>query len=333
MSNEIHNITVLGAGAWGTALARVASIRTHNVTLWGHDRAHLETMRQTRENQKYLPGVSLPSLMNYEPDFARAVENAELLICAIPTIYLRAVLAEQRGTVGAEVGVISVTKGIEQETLKRPTEIIAECLGSKRLGVLSGPCHAEEVGRDCPTTAVVAANDERLAQTTLAALILPMFRLYLGNDMLGMEIAGALKNVVALTAGACLALDLGDNAIAAMLTRGLAEMTRLGVALGADPKTFAGLAGLGDLVATCFSKHSRNRQFGYDAVKNNSKNFALTSRHSVAEGYFSAKSAYDLAQRLGVEMPIVQQINRVLFADYDPRRAVLELMTRETKKE
>lgn len=330
---EIHNITILGDGAWGTALARVAVLRTHNVTLWGHDAAYLEEMRTRKENFKFLPGVSLSPLLNYTADFSQAIKKADLIICAIPTIYLRSVLSKHHGKIPDSVGIISVTKGIEQETLKRPTEIIAECLGAKRIGVLSGPSHAEEVGRDCPTTTVVAADDKLLAQETQEALVSPMFRIYLGDDPIGMEIAGALKNVIALTAGACLALNLGDNTIAALLTRGLAEITRLGVALGGDPKTFYGLAGLGDLVVTCFSEHSRNRRFGYEAVKTDSKKFALESHSYVAEGFFTAKAAGDLAKKLGIEMPIIEQINRVLFADHDPRRAVLELMTRETKKE
>lgn len=332
-AREIHNITILGDGAWGTALARVAVLRTHNVTLWGHDAEYLEQVRARKENFKYLPGVSLSPLLNYEADFDKAVRKADLVICAVPTIYLRTVLSPHRGAIPPNVGVISLTKGIEQGTLKRPTEIIAECLGVARVGVLSGPSHAEEVGRDCPTTVCVAADDPTLAEEAQSALVSPMFRIYIGNDPKGMEIAGALKNVIALTAGACLALNLGDNAIAALLTRGLAEMTRLGVALGADAQTFYGLAGLGDLVVTCFSEHSRNRRFGYEAVKSDSKRFALESHSYVAEGFFTAKSAFELGKKLGVEMPIVEQINRVLFEDHDPRRAVLELMTRENKQE
>lgn len=337
MSNEgvkeIHNITILGDGAWGTALARVAVMRTHNVTIWGHDPVYLEEMAKRKENYKFLPGVSLSPMHNYEPDFDKAVKKADLIICAIPTIYLRSVLSEHHGAVPEHVGIISLTKGIEQGTLKRPTEIISECLGHKRVGVLAGPSHAEEVARDCPTTVAVAAEDESLAIEAQSALASPMFRIYLSSDPKGMEIAGALKNVLAMSAGACFALNLGDNTVAALLTRGLAEMTRLGVAMGAEAKTFYGLAGLGDLVVTCFSEHSRNRRFGYEAVKSDSKRFALESHSYVAEGYFTAKSAWELAKKLGVEMPIVEQINRVLFEDHDPRRAVLELMTRESKKE
>ncbi len=333
MPKEIHNITVLGDGAWGTALAQLAVNNTHNVLMWGHDADYLEQMRARKENFKFLPGVSLSPMLDFTSDMKLAVAKADLIINAIPTIYLRKSFEGMNGIIPEGTGIISVTKGIEQETLKRPTEIIAECLGCKRIGVLAGPSHAEEVSRGCPTTVVIASADEDLTVEAQEALKTPLFRIYRGLDPIGIELAGALKNVMALTAGACAALNLGDNATAALLTRGLAEMSRLGLAMGADLTTFYGLAGLGDLVVTCFSEHSRNRRFGYEAVKTDSRRFALESHEYVAEGYFTAKSALDLAKKYNVEMPIIEQINRVLFEDHNPRTAVFELMGRSAGTE
>lgn len=333
MAKQIRNITVLGDGAWGTALARLACGNSRNVTMWGHDGAYLEEVRARKENFKFLPGVPLPPLLNFTSDMEQAVERADLIISAIPTIYLRTSLKDKAGIIPAGTGVVSVTKGIEQGTLALPTDILGELLNCKRIGMLAGPSHAEEVSRDCPTTVVAASADEDLVSEVQESMRSPMFRIYRGSDMRGMEIAGALKNVMALTAGACAALNLGDNAIAALLTRGLAEMVRLGVALGAEPKTFYGLAGFGDLVVTCFSEHSRNRRFGYEAVKSDSRRFALESHEYVAEGYFTARSALDLAKKHGIEMPIIEQVNRVLFEDHDPRQAVIELMGRAAGSE
>lgn len=333
MAKKINNITVLGDGAWGTALARVMVANTLNVTMWGHDEAYLKEMEERKENFKFLPGVSLSPLLSFTSDLQFALKKADLIVSAIPTIFLRQSLEKAKGMVPEGTGIISVTKGIEQGTLKCPTEILEECLGTKRIGVLAGPSHAEEVSRDCPTMVVVAAADEDLTIEAQEAFQSPMFRVYRGHDPHGMEIAGAMKNVYAVTAGACQALNLGDNAIAALLTRGMAEMVRLGVAMGADPKTFYGLAGFGDLVVTCFSEHSRNRRFGYEAVKTDSHKFALESHEYVAEGYFTAKSAYDFAKQNNIEMPIVEQIHRVLYEGHDPRQAVIELMSRQAGKE
>lgn len=330
---EIQNITVLGDGAWGTALARVAVANTHKVTMWGHDKEYLDEMRAKGENTKFLPGVPLSPMLSFESDMAKAVESADIIISAIPTIFMRSSLKGKKGIIPANAGIISVTKGIEQETLMRPTEILRDLLGHENIGVLAGPSHAEEVARDCPTMVVVGANNEEFAKKVQESLMSPMFRIYRGNDPLGMEIAGALKNVMALTVGACTAMNLGDNLIAGLLTRGLTEMVRLGVALGANAETFYGLGGFGDLIVTCFSEHSRNRRFGYEAMKTNSHRFALESHDYVAEGYFTSKSALDLAKKYNVEMPIVEQVNKVFYEAQDPQKAIIQLMSRKAGTE
>ncbi len=330
---DILNITVLGDGAWGTALARLAVANTHKVTMWGHDKAYLDEMVKRRENFKFLPGVPLSPMLSFENDMVKAVNEADIIISAIPTIYMRSSLEGKKGIIPSSAGIISVTKGIEQNTLMRPTEIIRELLGHDNIGVLAGPSHAEEVARDYPTMVVVGADNDDLSAKVQKALMSPMFRIYTGSDPKGMEIAGALKNVMALTVGACEAMNLGDNLIAGLLTRGLAEMVRLGTALGANPDTFYGLGGFGDLIVTCFSQHSRNRRFGYEAMKTNSHKFALESHDYVAEGYFTSKSALDLANKLGVEMPIVEQVNKVFYEAKDPQKAIIELMSRKAKTE
>ncbi len=330
---EIQNITVLGDGAWGTALARVAVANTHKVIMWGHDKDYLETMAAKKENVKFLPGVPLSPMLTFEADMTKAVADADIIISAIPTIYMRSSLEGKQGIIPAKSGIISVTKGIEQGTLLRPTEILRELLEHDNIGVLAGPSHAEEVARDYPTMVVVGADNPEFASKVQHALMSPMFRIYTGADPKGMEIAGALKNVMALTVGACTAMNLGDNLIAGLLTRGLAEMVRLGVALGADPQTFYGLGGFGDLIVTCFSEHSRNRRFGYEAMKTNSHKFALESHDYVAEGYFTSKSALDLARKHNVEMPIVEQVNKVFYEAKDPQKAIIELMSRKATTE
>ena len=330
---EIQNITVLGDGAWGTALARVAVANTHKVTMWGHDKAYLDEMAAKGENFKFLPGVPLSPMLSFENDMAKAVEDADIVISAIPTIFMRSSLEGKKGIIPEKAGIISVTKGIEQGTLMRPTEVLCELLGHNNIGVLAGPSHAEEVARDCPTMVVVGADNKEFAVKVQQALMSPMFRIYTGNDPKGMEIAGALKNVMALTVGACEAMNLGDNLIAGLLTRGLTEMVRLGVALGANPETFYGLGGFGDLIVTCFSKHSRNRRFGYEAMKTNSHKFALESHDYVAEGYFTSKSALDLAKKHNIEMPIIEQVNKVFYEAKDPQKAIIELMSRKAKTE
>ncbi|GAB4223735.1 MAG: NAD(P)H-dependent glycerol-3-phosphate dehydrogenase [Acidobacteriota bacterium] len=324
---------MVGDGGWGTAVAMVLCDAGRDVTLWGYDPAYIERMSQTRVNEKFLPGIELPEALRLEADFARAVAGAELVVSAVPTVYLRATWSRCAPALPPDVPVVSLTKGIEHETLARPSEILHELLGTERLAVLSGPSHAEEVARRCPTTVVVSSADAALARMIQQTLITPNFRVYTSDDPVGVELGGALKNVIALAAGAVLGLELGDNAMAALLTRGLAEMTRLGVALGARERTFAGLSGLGDLVVTCTSRHGRNRRVGIELGRGRSLPEILAGMNQVAEGVNTARSARELAARAGVELPICEQVYRVLYEDADPRQAVIELMTREPKPE
>lgn len=331
--SERPRITVLGDGGWGTALSIVLSDAGADVTMWGHDPAYLAEMRRTRDNARFLPGVPLPEALGFEGAIERAVDGAKLVFVAIPTVYLRGALAASKGAFDAGAGLVSMTKGIEKETLLRPTEILREVTGVERVAVLSGPSHAEEVARRCPTTVVVSSEDDALAVDAQAALMTPQFRVYTSSDPVGVELGGALKNVIALAAGAVLGLGLGDNAMAALMTRGLVEMTRLGVALDADPRTFAGLSGMGDLVVTCSSSHGRNRRVGMEIGKGRGLDEILAETQQVAEGVHTCVSARALGARVGVELPIVEQVWRVLYDGKDPREAVYDLMTRDPKPE
>lgn len=333
MTKAIERVTVLGDGGWGTALATVLCGNGMATTLWGHDPAYLDRMAASRENEKFLPGVPLPEALAFEADAAKAIASADLVVSAIPTAYLRRALEGLKGAAPAHLGVVSVTKGIEQETLARPSEILEEVMGARRVAVLSGPSHAEEVARGRPTTVVVASDDPELPGEAQAALLSSSLRVYRAADPVGVELGGALKNVLALAAGICVGLELGDNALSALMTRGIAEMTRLGVALGADPATFAGLSGVGDLIVTCISPHGRNRAVGIELGRGRSLEAILAERETVAEGVGSTVSARALARQTGVEMPITEQVYRVLYEGQDPKATVRELMSREAGEE
>jgi glycerol-3-phosphate dehydrogenase (NAD(P)+) len=330
---EREQVTVIGDGGWGTAVALVLAERGHHVVMWGHDPAQLEEMRASRENRLFLPGIRLPESLTFEPDLDAAIAASSLAFVAIPTKFLRSSLQRAKAAPAAETGFVSLTKGIEVGSLVRPSQIIGECLGVSRVAVLSGPSHAEEVARRKPTTVVVASDDPSLPLDAQRALFTDRFRPYTAADMVGVELAGALKNVIALAAGIATGLELGDNAMAALLTRGLAEMTRLGVALGAEPSTFSGLSGIGDLVVTCTSPHGRNRAVGIELGRGRSLEEIVEGMSQVAEGVTTANAARALGERTGTELPIVQQICRVLYEGLDPMQGVTELMTRAPKQE
>jgi glycerol-3-phosphate dehydrogenase (NAD(P)+) len=328
------NIAILGAGGWGTALALVAaSDPRRHVRLWPARAEAAAEFLRTRENRRFLPGIPIPPAIRLTADLAEATADADLLIEAIPTIHLRSTMIRIASALPAKAPIVSLTKGIEIDTFRRPTEILAELTGPRPLAVLSGPSHAEEVARQLPATVVVASSDADLAVMVQQALVTDRFRIYTNPDVVGVELAGALKNVIGIAAGICDGLGCGDNAKAALLTRGLAEMTRFGVALGAEPATFAGLAGMGDLITTCTSTHGRNRHVGVRLAKGERPADILTSMTMVAEGVYTARSVHEKSAAMDLPMPISTEVYRVLYEGKDPRRAVQDLMVRAPRSE
>ena len=323
-------ITVLGAGAWGTALARLLQQNRHEITLWGHHADHLATIQRSGANQRYLPGVALPPGMKFEPDLERAAAGRELLVAAIPSKAFRTVtrhLGDFRGTV------VSVTKGIEFDTSLTMCGILAETMPHARRATLSGPSLALEVAHDIPTAVVAACAEPALAALLQQLFHRPAFRVYTSGDIPGVEFGGALKNVIAIAAGVGDGMKFGDNSKAALLTRAIVEIRRLGVACGAHAETFAGLSGLGDLTVTCFSKLSRNRAFGERLGRGEKIGDILFSLTAVAEGYHTACSAHQLAQKLGITAPIISEVYAMLYDGKDAGQALRDLLNRDLKAE
>jgi glycerol-3-phosphate dehydrogenase (NAD(P)+) len=327
---------VLGDGAWGTALALLLARRPdHNVRLWSAREENGRRLQERRENVTLLPGVRIPESILLTMDVAQAVHGADVWLSAIPMVYLRTTLMRVKEQLGHAVlpPIVSLTKGIENVTYCRPSEVIQDVLGTATIAVLSGPSHAEEVSQGLPTSVVVASLDQSFALQVQKHFRTDFFRVYTGLDPLGVELGGALKNVVGIAAGACEGLGYGDNALSALITRGVAEMTRFGVALGADAATFAGLAGLGDLITTCISKHGRNRKVGVQLAKGEKLSDILSGMSMVAEGVWTARAIHERALRMGIDMPITAAVYRVLYEDVHPRDAVIELMMRSPKGE
>ncbi|HPD17725.1 MAG TPA: NAD(P)H-dependent glycerol-3-phosphate dehydrogenase [Planctomycetota bacterium] len=327
------HVTVIGDGGWGTALALLLLGKGHAVRLWGAFPDYIEEMRRRRENVKFLRGIPLPEALELASDLPGAVAGAEWLVMAVPTQFMRGVLRRLARCYRRGTPIVSVAKGIENRTLLRPTQIIAGVLGPAPVAALSGPSHAEEVARGLPATVTVASRRAALARRAQALFMTDRFRVYTTTDVAGVELGGAVKNVVAIAAGICDGLGLGDNAKSALLTRGLAEMTRLGVALGARRHTFAGLAGIGDLITTCASPFGRNRAVGVQIGQGKSLNEILAGMAMVAEGVRTTLSVRALARRHGVELPITEQVYQVLFRGKDPKAAVRDLMRRAAKDE
>ena len=325
-----QNITVLGAGAWGTALALLVHQNGHHVTLWGHDPAHLAELEREGTNDKYLPSILLPRDWRCEPDLVHATTNAHLILLAVPSKAVRAVAARLVGYTGP---IISVTKGIEADTGLTMCGLIEQSVPTAQTACLSGPSLAMEVARGIPTAVVAASATEGLAAQIQDLFHRPTFRVYASTDLVGVELGGALKNVVAIAAGVCDGLQFGDNAKAALLTRALAEMTRLGIACGARAETFSGLSGLGDLTVTCFSRLSRNRTFGERLGRGESVAALLAARTSVVEGYPTTRSAHELALRLRVIAPVIHEVHAMLYAGKAPAAAVRDLLSREHRTE
>jgi glycerol-3-phosphate dehydrogenase (NAD(P)+) len=329
-------IAVLGAGSWGITLAILLAENSHSVTLWSYREADALRMRLTRENPDFLPGIRIPESVEIAQELRAAIAEKEMLVAAVPSQYLRNVIEQIRGRVPKDVTIVNVAKGIENKTLLTMSEMIHEVIPEiplARIATLSGPSHAEEVSRKIPTTVVAASTDRATARIVQAAFMVPTFRVYASSDIKGVEIGGSLKNVIAIAAGIIDGANLGDNTKAAVMTRGIAEISRVGVALGADPRTFSGLSGIGDLMVTCMSRHSRNRYVGVEIGKGRKLPDILAEMVMVAEGIATTESAYDLARRVGVETPIVDQVHKILFEGKDPLKACNDLMTRDPKEE
>jgi glycerol-3-phosphate dehydrogenase (NAD(P)+) len=321
--------TVLGAGAWGTALARHLSHNGHAVTLWAHRPESLAQLAETSRHRS-LPGVELPAKLLFEADLARAVDGADAIVLSVPSKTFR----ENCRALSSYAGIaISTSKGIEFDTGLTLCGIIAETMPQASPAALSGPTLALEIARGVPAACVAASQDEAVARRVQQLFHSPAFRVYTSTDLLGVELGGALKNPLAIAAGVCDGLGFGDNTKAALITRALAEMRRLGVACGAQSETFAGLSGLGDLTVTCFSKLSRNRGFGEKLGQGGTIDDLLAASDAVVEGYPTVRAAHQLAQKLGVETPIITQIHAMLYEGKNPRSAVLDLLTRESKAE
>jgi glycerol-3-phosphate dehydrogenase (NAD(P)+) len=328
-----HKFSVIGDGGMGTLCALLLAESGARVTLWSAFADQADAINRDRENRRFLPDVPLPETITATADAAALPRDATFLVSAVPTAYLRDVM-ERIGPDLPEAPILSVSKGIENDTLLRPSEIIRQRLPAHAVGVLSGPCIAFEVARGMPATVVVASDDERLEQAAVAAMTTPTFRLYRNADALGVELGGALKNVIALAAGMCDGLELGINAKAALLTRGLAEVARLGVAMGARPETFAGLAGVGDLFTTCVSPHGRNRSVGEAIGRGQSLAETIAAMSGqVAEGVNTTRSAVALAAKHKVDMPITAEIEQVLFDNKRPDQAIRDLMARPSRSE
>lgn len=326
-------VGVIGSGSWGTALARVLSKNGHEVTLWSRREEESRMLREERENKSKLPGVKLPDDILCTTDLERTVEGKDILVLATASPSIRSMAKKMAPYVAAGQLIVDVSKGIEESTLMILTDVIAQEIPQCRAAVLSGPSHAEEVGRDIPTTVVAGAKDRETAEYIQNLFMNKVFRVYTSPDMLGIELGGALKNVIALAAGAADGLGCGDNTKAALITRGIAEMSRLGVAMGGHIETFNGLTGIGDLIVTCASMHSRNRRAGILIGQGKTMQEAMDEVKMVVEGVNSAKAAKTLAEKYGIDMPIVQEVNQVLFEGKTAREALADLMLRDKKIE
>lgn len=327
---------VLSDGGWGTALALLLHNNGCRVTLWGAFPDYVQEMRHTRANPRFLPGVPIPEEVTLTGDMSEAVAGVDLVVLASPSQYMRGTLDRlSRCAIRPATALyVSVAKGIEEGTCLRMSELVAEVLGDVPLAVLSGPSHAEEVARDIPTAVVAASRDVGVAARVQNTFMNPRFRVYTQDDVLGVELGGALKNIYAVAAGACDGLRFGDNTKAALMTRAIVEMARLGVALGGRAETFSGLSGIGDLIVTCTSRHSRNRHVGEELGKGRRlAEIQGEMGRVVAEGVRTTRAAHELAERIGTGVPIVREVYAVLYENKAPGQAVHELMTRDPKSE
>lgn len=328
-------ISVIGSGGWGIALTILLHKNEHDLTIWSFDKKEAEELKKTRQNKTKLPNILLPEDVKVTDDLKEAVDDKDILILAVPSKAIRSVSKSLKNIIKDNQIVVNVAKGLEEDTLETMTDIIEEELKDKnpKVAVLSGSSHAEEVGRGIPTTCVVSAHNKELTLYLQNIFMNPSFRVYTSPDMLGVEIGGALKNVIALAAGIADGLNYGDNTKAALITRGIKEIASLGVAMGGEQSTFYGLTGLGDLIVTCASMHSRNRRAGILLGQRKTLDEAIKEVNMVVEGVYSAKSALMAAKKYNVEIPIIEQVNAVLFENKNATEAVNELMIRDKKLE
>ena len=330
------NISVLGAGGWGTTLAILLHFNGHKVTLWEYDKSYARYMQKHRVNKTFLPNIPIPDEINITHSLEDTVKHVHAVVIAIPTQFIRNTILSLKKVPLNDVVFVSVSKGIEKKSLLTVSQVIKQVLpqvNPDNIGVLSGPSHAEEVSRKIPTAVVSAASNEQTARFIQSMFMTSYFRVYSSTDVMGVELGGAVKNVIAIGAGIIDGANFGDNTKAAIMTRGTAEITRLGKFLGAKPETFAGLSGMGDLIVTCMSKHSRNRYVGEQIGKGKKLIEVLKSMNMVAEGVETCRSVHELAIAHKVETPIVSAVYAILFEDKDPVKATYDLMTRDMKTE
>lgn len=329
----MKKIAVIGSGSWGTALAVMLDKYGHDVTIRSRKEEDVVAIRANKEHKEYLPGVEIRDSIKIVTDPKTAVEGRDIIVTAVPSKFVRENMELFAPFLTKDQVIVNVAKGLEEHTLLRLSQVIEECVPQCHICTLVGPSHAEEVARDIPTACVISCKDMNIANMVQEEFINPNFRVYTNADMVGIEIGAALKNVIALAAGMSDGLGFGDNSKAALMTRGIAEIGRLGLAMGGKVDTFAGLSGIGDLIVTCTSMHSRNRRAGIMLGEGKTLQETLDSVHMVVEGVNTAKAAYDLAKKYNVDMPITEQINKVLFEGKNARVAVIELMMRESKPE
>ena len=327
-------IVILGDGGWGTTLAIILSKKGFPVTLWGAFAENIAVMNKKRVNQKFLPGIKIPKEVILTSDLKSSLRDKDIIVLAIPSQFVRLILKKVKlAGYPTKALYLSVTKGLEMGTLKRISEVIHDELGNVKLAVLSGPTIALEIAQGKPAVAVIASHNQKVRDSLQGVFMTDRFRIYTNDDVIGVELGGSLKNIIAIACGISDGLGFGTNTLAAILARGLAEISRLGVAMGAKAQTFGGISGLGDLVTTCVSRHSRNRFVGEKIGKGKTLKEAIRHMQMVAEGVPTTKSAYDLSLRHKVDMPITQEVYNVLYRNKTAIRAFKDLMARERKKE
>lgn len=330
----MSQLAILGAGSWGTALALALAPRFETIRIWGHDAAHADEMQWQRENKRYLPGFKLPYQVTISGSLQSTLVESQMILCVVPSRHLRAVLQEAAPLIPPSMPIVSATKGLEDQTLIRMSEVIASVVRyPQRIAVLSGPTFAREVASGEPAAVVIAAEQMAVAEYIQHALATRSLRFYTSLDVVGVEIGAALKNVIAIGAGICRGLGLGSNSAAALITRGLAEITRLALVMGGSPRTLSGLTGLGDLVLTATGELSRNRSVGFKLGQGLTLREILADSPMVAEGVPTCRAAYDLGRRHGADLPIIQRMYQVLYENKDPRQAIRELMERPLTSE